>query len=136
MHILITGGAGFIGANLAAALLRDGYRVTLYDNLSRPGAAHNLAWLTREFGQAKVVLRKGDIRDARSTADALADADAIIHLAGQVAVTTSVVNPREDFDINAWVPLMSSKQPVHRDATRFCSTRQPTKSMGAWTISW
>jgi CDP-paratose 2-epimerase len=101
MHILITGGAGFIGANLAAALLRDGYRVTLYDNLSRPGAAHNLAWLTREFGQDNVVLRKGDIRDARSTTDALADADAVIHLAGQVAVTTSVVNPREDFDINA-----------------------------------
>lgn len=101
MHILITGGAGFIGANLAAALLRDGYRVTLYDNLSRPGAAHNLTWLTRTFGADNVVLRKGDIRDARSTTDALADADAIIHLAGQVAVTTSVVNPREDFDINA-----------------------------------
>ena len=101
MHILITGGAGFIGANLAAALIRDGYRVTLYDNLSRPGAAHNLAWLTTQFGSDKVVLRKGDIRDAVGTAQALADADAIIHLAGQVAVTTSVVNPREDFDINA-----------------------------------
>lgn len=101
MHILITGGAGFIGANLTAALLRDGYRVTLYDNLSRPGATHNLAWLTTQFGRDKVVLRKGDIRDATSTAQALADADAIIHLAGQVAVTTSVANPREDFDINA-----------------------------------
>jgi CDP-paratose 2-epimerase len=101
MHILITGGAGFIGANLAAALIRDGYRVTLYDNLSRPGAAHNLAWLTTQFGSDKVVLRKGDIRDAARTTQALADADAIIHLAGQVAVTTSVANPREDFDINA-----------------------------------
>lgn len=101
MHILITGGAGFIGANLTAALLRDGYRVTLYDNLSRPGATHNLAWLTTQFGRDKVVLRKGDIRDATGTAQALADADAIIHLAGQVAVTTSVANPREDFDINA-----------------------------------
>ena len=100
MHIVITGGAGFIGANLAAALLSDGYRVTLYDNLSRPGSSHNLVWLQRRFGD-KVVLRRGDIRDAKSTAEALADADTIIHLAGQVAVTTSVANPREDFDINA-----------------------------------
>ncbi len=101
MHIVITGGAGFIGANLAAALLNDGYRVTLYDNLSRPGATHNLAWLTRRFGDERVVLRRGDIRDAAGTTQALADADTIIHLAGQVAVTTSVANPREDFDINA-----------------------------------
>jgi CDP-paratose 2-epimerase len=100
MHIVITGGAGFIGANLAAALLADGYRVTLYDNLSRPGSSHNLAWLQRSYGD-KVVLRRGDIRDATLTAEALADADTIIHLAGQVAVTTSVANPREDFDINA-----------------------------------
>jgi CDP-paratose 2-epimerase len=99
-RILITGGAGFIGANLAAALLADGYRVTIYDNLSRPGSSHNLAWLQRSYGD-KVVLRRGDIRDATLTAEALADADTIIHLAGQVAVTTSVANPREDFDINA-----------------------------------
>ena len=77
MHIVITGGAGFIGANLAAALLADGYRVTIYDNLSRPGSSHNLAWLQRSYGD-KVVLRRGDIRDAKLTAEALADADTII----------------------------------------------------------
>jgi CDP-paratose 2-epimerase len=54
MHIIITGGAGFIGVNLAAALINDGYRVTLYDILSRPGATHNLAWLTRRFGDGRV----------------------------------------------------------------------------------
>lgn len=101
MHILITGGAGFIGANLTANLLQDGYRVTIYDNLSRPGVSHNLTWLRKRFGDARVSLRKGDIRDATQTQSALTDADIIIHLAGQVAVTTSVANPREDFDINA-----------------------------------
>lgn len=101
MHILITGGAGFIGANLTANLLQDGYRVTIYDNLSRPGVGHNLTWLRTRFGDDRVQIRKGDIRDATQTQSALADADIIIHLAGQVAVTTSVANPREDFDINA-----------------------------------
>ena len=101
MHVLITGGAGFIGANLTATLLRDGMHVTIYDNLSRPGSQHNLTWLRRSHGDARVQFRHGDIRDAQMTAQALADADVIIHLAGQVAVTTSVANPREDFDINA-----------------------------------
>jgi CDP-paratose 2-epimerase len=75
--------------------------VTIYDNLSRPGSQHNLTWLRRSHGDARVQFRHGDIRDAQMTAQALADADVIIHLAGQVAVTTSVANPREDFDINA-----------------------------------
>jgi CDP-paratose 2-epimerase len=69
--------------------------------LSRPGSQHNLTWLRRSHGDARVQFRHGDIRDAQMTAQALADADVIIHLAGQVAVTTSVANPREDFDINA-----------------------------------
>jgi CDP-paratose 2-epimerase len=58
MHILITGGAGFIGANLTANLLQDGYRVTIYDNLSRPGVGHNLTWLRTRFGDNRVQLRK------------------------------------------------------------------------------
>lgn len=101
MHVLITGGAGFIGSNVASALLSDGIPVTIYDNLSRPGSQHNLTWLKNTHGAQNVVLRRGDIRDAQQTREALADADVIIHLAGQVAVTTSVQHPRDDFDINA-----------------------------------
>ena len=104
-HYLITGGAGFIGSNYAHRLIKRGERVTVYDNLSRRGAEANLAWLRRAagcsgFDQETLAFIRGDIRDAALIAGAAADVDVIVHLAGQVAVTTSVEHPREDLEIN------------------------------------
>ena len=100
-NYFITGGAGFIGSNYVNRLLERGERVTIYDNLSRAGAARNLAWLQDKFGAKAFQLVKGDVRDAELLLSASREAEAIIHLAAQVAVTTSVTNPREDFEINA-----------------------------------
>jgi CDP-paratose 2-epimerase len=100
MKILITGGAGFIGSNLTAHFIRAGQAVTVFDNFSRRGSEANLAWLRDTLGHGFNVVR-GDIRNAEAIAQAAREQDAIFHLAGQVAVTTSVINPREDFEINA-----------------------------------
>lgn len=103
MHIFITGGAGFIGCNSADYFLQQGHSVTIFDNLSRKGGNSNLEWLTGRHGPEGYEFVEGDIRDyaALSTAVQMAAPDAVLHLAGQVAVTTSVLNPREDFEINA-----------------------------------
>lgn len=101
MTIFITGGAGFIGCNLADHHLRLGRRVVAFDNLSRAGTESNLAWLRANHGD-HLKFVKGDIRDFDALRAALpADAEQVYHMAGQVAVTTSVVNPREDFEVNA-----------------------------------
>ena len=100
MHYLITGGAGFIGSNYAHRLLARGDRVTVYDNLSRCGATANLDWLGETFGDDAFTLVQGDVRDAALLTATTSDVDVIIHLASQVAVTSSVSNPREDFEIN------------------------------------
>ena len=100
-NYFITGGAGFIGSNYAQRLLERGEKVTLYDNLSRAGAPRNLKWLGESFGEQAFGFVNGDVRDEASLATAARDADVIVHLAGQVAVTTSVLKPREDFEINA-----------------------------------
>ncbi len=101
MKTIITGGAGFIGSNAVSRYLCRGDHVIVVDNLSRYGTSKNLEWLKSQGSLAFIQL---DIRDF----DALArvfrehrDADRILHLAGQVAVTTSVTSPREDFEINA-----------------------------------
>lgn len=100
-RFLVTGGAGFIGSNYVARLLKRGEQVSIYDNLSRSGAQMNLLWLRQQFGNSGVHLIQADVRDADALRKAARDADAIVHLAAQVAVTTSVVDPREDFEINA-----------------------------------
>ena len=100
-HFLITGGAGFIGSNYAARLLHRNERVTILDNLSRRGAEKNIQWLRQRYGEGSFILNTNDIRDAEAVEQAVFDVDAIVHLAGQVAVTTSVQNPRDDFEINA-----------------------------------
>ncbi len=97
---LITGGAGFIGSNLAFALLQRGERVLIYDNLSRPGVERNVEWLQRAFG-AECELCIGDIGDERGVRDALARASSVFHLAAQVAVTKSLLVPTHDFEVNA-----------------------------------
>ena len=97
--VLVTGGAGFIGANLAERLAREGHDVLVYDALLRPGVETNLAWL-RARHPARVSAAVADIRDATALEAAVRDAGAVFHLAAQVAVTTSLADPREDFDVN------------------------------------
>ena len=98
---LITGGCGFVGSNLANTLLRDGEDVVVYDNLSRKGSEKNLKWLETEHG-SRLQYVAGDIRDFDTLRRTVEPGfDAVYHTAGQVAVTTSVVEPREDFEINA-----------------------------------
>ena len=100
-HYLITGGAGFIGSNYAHRLIQRSEKVTIFDNLSRGGAPRNIAWLEETFGKDAFRLIVGDLRDADLLWESAKDADVIVHLAGQVAVTTSVLNPRDDFEANA-----------------------------------
>src|SRR5690348_1179490 len=97
--ILITGGAGFIGSNLADRLAGAGHEVIVYDALSRAGVERNLAWLKSTHGK-KITSIVGDVRDEDELVRAAADVKAVFHMAAQVAVTTSLVDPREDFDVN------------------------------------
>ena len=99
MKLLITGGCGFLGSNLAAEALRRGDELIVFDNLSRHGATENLAWLRSQGGFRFV---HGDIRNHNDVTRLIEDIrpHAIFHLAGQVAMTTSIANPRMDFEIN------------------------------------
>ena len=101
MNILITGGAGFIGTHTSNYYLSKGDKVTIFDNFSRKGTRENVQWLEKEYGVGNIEVIEGDIRDFDKLKKSVPGHDVIIHLAGQVAVTTSVVNPREDFEINA-----------------------------------
>ncbi len=100
--VLITGGAGFVGSNLAERLLQDpGTRVRLFDDLSRAGVEQNLAWLQGMAFGDRLEFQRGDVRNASALCKAAKDATEIYHLAAQVAVTTSVEEPRSDFEVNA-----------------------------------
>jgi CDP-paratose 2-epimerase len=101
LKALITGGAGFIGANLAHRLLGRGDDVTVFDNLSRRGTDRNLAWLRQAHSRAAFRFVQADLRDYPALLAAARGADVVYHLAGQTAVTTSVVDPRADFEDNA-----------------------------------
>lgn len=98
--ILITGGAGFVGSNLAHRLLSNGHRVRLLDNLSRTGVERNLRWLIETHGDL-VDIEVPDVRNLSIVKQAVKDASQIFHFAAQVAVTSSLVDPIEDFEINA-----------------------------------
>jgi CDP-paratose 2-epimerase len=106
MKVLITGGAGFIGCNLARALTGLGHKVTVVDNLSRVGSGQNLRLVLEDGNGAELVsFRQADVRDKNALAAILTESgrpyDAVVHLAGQTTVTESVTNPVEDFDVNA-----------------------------------
>ena len=97
--VLVTGGAGFIGCNIAERLASEGHDVLVYDALTRPGVERNLAWLQSRHPK-RISFVRGDVRDEDSLAAAARQASAVFHMAAQVAVTTSMVEPRDDFDIN------------------------------------
>ncbi len=98
--ILVTGGAGFIGSNLADSFLAEGWEVIILDNLSRPGVEQNLEWLRGRHGE-RVHPIKADLRDPAVVRDAVRDCGTVIHLAAQTAVTTSLADPSDDFEVNA-----------------------------------
>ena len=99
-RVLITGGAGFLGVNAANHLIKEGWYVTVLDNLSRPGTERNLKWLLTRY-PSRTTFIKEDVRNATALPPHVKDQDAILHLAGQVAVTTSLADPNTDFDVNA-----------------------------------
>lgn len=99
--VLITGGAGFIGSNLANRLISQGFDVAILDNLSRPGSAMNLRWLLDMHGQCSFRFIKSSLNDYETLLSVCMGVKRIYHLAGQVAVTTSVMDPRKDFIDNA-----------------------------------
>ena len=97
--VLVTGGAGFIGCNLVNRLCGNGHRVVVYDSLARPGVKTNLEWLRSVHGD-KVSAQVADIRDRAALRTAAANAKMVFHFAAQVAVTTSLVDPEDDFGVN------------------------------------
>ncbi len=99
LPVLVTGGAGFIGANLADRLAGEGHDVLIYDSLARPGVERNLDWLKQRHG-ARVSVQIADLRDEAALTAAVRGACTVFHLAAQVAVTTSLVEPVADFDVN------------------------------------
>lgn len=99
-YVLITGGAGFVGTNLAKRLLAEGRRVLVFDNLSRPGVERNLRWLRAHYPE-RLGVQVADVRDAAAVRQAVAGAEAVFHFAAQVAVTTSLDAPLLDFEVNA-----------------------------------
>ncbi|MEI8175730.1 MAG: SDR family NAD(P)-dependent oxidoreductase [Candidatus Omnitrophota bacterium] len=128
--ILITGGAGFIGSNAASRFLAQGAAVTVFDDLSRRGTDKNLRWLKSLGGDLTFI--KGDIRDAKAVNRLLNGTsaprfDLCLHLAAQVAVTTSVVEPREDFEINAlgtFNLLEAVRAAAHKPVVIYSSTNK------------
>lgn len=127
MKILINGGCGFLGSNLAAKGIMDGNDVVVFDNLYREGATENLAYL-RTLGNFKYV--NGDIRNANDVENVFKNEgpfDAIFHLAGQVAMTTSIENPRLDFEINTlgtFNMLENARKYSSKSAIIFSSTNK------------
>ncbi|MDX1414052.1 MAG: GDP-mannose 4,6-dehydratase [Candidatus Promineifilaceae bacterium] len=101
MKFFITGGAGFIGSNCADHFLRQGHSVTIFDNMSRIGSQSNLNWLFAQHESRQIEIIRADVRDRQALEEAILGAEVVLHLASQVAVTSSIKDPREDFEINA-----------------------------------
>ncbi len=97
--VLITGGSGFIGTNLAHRIMSGGQNVLIYDNLSRPGVERNLRWLCQRHRDL-IRVEAADVQDAHVLRQAVKGASQVFHFAAQVAVTTSLVNAVHDFEVN------------------------------------
>lgn len=133
--VTIFGGAGFIGSNLAYSLLRDtDARVHVFDNLSRPGVHHNLEWLRKAAGNSdRLQVTVGDVRDARLVERAVARATEIYQFAAQVAVTTSMADPRHDFEVNlagTFNVLEAARQGGNNPFIAFTSTNKVYGDLG------
>ena len=124
--VVIVGGAGFIGSNLADHFLREGCDVVILDNLSRPGVVENLRWLEAQYGDLVHPVIE-DIRDPAAIRSAFRNAGAVFHFAAQTAVTTSLAKPVEDFEINALgtINVLEAVRDVARQApVIFASTNK------------
>lgn len=123
MKILINGGCGFLGSNLASYGIANGYDITVFDNLSRLGSSKNLAWL-KTLGNFTFI--HGDTRNKNDLETVVKNGqfDAVFHLAGQVAMTTSIENPYKDFEINAMgaMNLLDSLRKYSPDTAVFFSS--------------
>lgn len=122
MKLLITGGCGFLGSNLAAHGIQQGYDVTVFDNLSRLGSSRNLEWLGT---MGKFTFIHGDTRNKNDVETLIKNEfDAVFHLAGQVAMTTSIANPYKDFEINVLgtVNLLDSIRKYSSNTAAFYSS--------------
>ncbi|HEY1529081.1 MAG TPA: GDP-mannose 4,6-dehydratase [Candidatus Angelobacter sp.] len=136
--VLILGGAGFIGSNLAHSLLSGtDAKVHIFDNLSRAGVHHNLEWVRKTAANAgRLQVTVGDVRDAKQVEKAVAHANEIYHFAAQVAVTTSVADPRLDFDVNlagTFNVLESARRSGNRPFILFTSTNKVYGELGLGT---
>jgi CDP-paratose 2-epimerase len=128
-NVLILGGAGFIGSNWALQLLRNtDARVHIFDNLSRPGVCHNLAALRQVAGKSdRLLVTQADVRDAAAVVCATRTATEIYNFAAQVAVTTSIADPRLDFETNVggtFNVLEGARKSGHRPFVLFTSTNK------------
>jgi CDP-paratose 2-epimerase len=125
--VVIMGGAGFIGCNLARSFLADGARVLIVDNLSRNGVSQNLSWLQGLAPDDRLQFLRADITDAAAMAEAVADAGAVFCLAAQTAVTTSLEHPMADFRTNV-LGTLNLLEAVRRSGRRvpliFASTNK------------
>ena len=133
--VLIFGGAGFIGSNLAHSLLSStDAKVHIFDNLSRAGVHHNVEWLRKTAANSgRLQVTVGDVRDARQVEKAVAYANEIYHFAAQVAVTTSVTDPRHDFEVNlagTFNVLDAARRSGNRPFILFTSTNKVYGELG------
>lgn len=124
--VLITGGAGFVGTNLAARLLASQERVRVFDSLARPGVQENIAWLQDQY-PGGVDFVQADVRNTSALAAAMQGVEHVVHLAAQVAVTRSLANPTFDFEVNAMGTLNvleAARRCPHPPSLLFTSTNK------------
>ncbi len=137
-HLLITGGAGFIGVNAARHFLKKGWHVTLFDNFSRKGTTINEEAIRAEYGDRVTVVR-GDVRtDSDVILRLMEEHDAVFHFAAQVAVTTSVVDPRNDYENNAFGTfnvLEAVRQSKRQPPVIYSSTNKVYGSLEAYPVT-
>lgn len=125
-YTLITGGAGFIGTNLASRILSQGKKVMIYDSLFRDGVEENLQWLQKEYGD-RLLIQISDINETRILQQCVNNASEVFHLCAQVAVTSSVTNPIHDFNVNlsgTFHLLEAIRKSKHRPSLIFTSTNK------------
>jgi CDP-paratose 2-epimerase len=130
VRAFITGGIGFIGTNLTGRLLSDGHQVVLFDSLARAGVQANLDWLRQQYGES-IRFIKGDVRDRDAVAQGMRGADVVFHLAAQVAVTSSIASPQEDFSSNAQGTLNVLEAARHLTQTPIVLFTSTNKVYGA-----